>query len=94
MLHGAERAHDVALRRLDLDHLGAEIAEDLRRHRPQHHRCQIDDPNARQRTRHDFLISTFGSSFPRKRESRITVSSLALDPRFRGGDDGCSLTRS
>ena len=26
------------------------------------------------------------SSFPRKRESRATASSLALDPRFRGGD--------
>ena len=26
-------------------------------------------------------------SFPRKRESRATVPSLALDPRFRGGDN-------
>src|SRR5882724_1697714 len=25
-------------------------------------------------------------SFPRKRESRATATSLALDPRFRGGD--------
>jgi len=27
------------------------------------------------------------SSFPRKRESRAIATSLALDPRFRGGDN-------
>ncbi len=42
-------AHDVALGRLDLDHLGAEIAHDLRRQRPEHDRRQIDhlDPSER-----------------------------------------------
>src|SRR5437016_4829208 len=29
----------------------------------------------------------YPSSFPRKREPRAAASSLALDPRFRGGDD-------
>src|SRR6266478_4968310 len=32
------------------------------------------------------VLSSMGLSFPRKRESRATAASLALDPRFRGGD--------
>ena len=39
----AGKAHDVAPRRFDLDHLGAEIAQDLRRKRPQYHGRQVDD---------------------------------------------------
>ncbi len=34
-----------------------------------------------------FAMSQTHPSFPRKRESRATVPSLALDPRLRGGDD-------
>jgi len=41
-------AHDVTVRRLDLDHLGAEIAEDLRRKRPQYDGRQIEDLDAGQ----------------------------------------------
>jgi len=42
-------AHDVALRRFDLDHLGAEIAEDLRRQRSKDDRRQVEhlDPGER-----------------------------------------------
>src|SRR5882724_4325660 len=32
-------------------------------------------------------------SFPRKRESRATATSLALDPRFRGGDSPREMRR-
>ncbi len=46
---GTGIAHDVAIRRFDLDHLGTEITEDLRRQRSEHDRCQIDnlDPGER-----------------------------------------------
>ena len=47
-------AHDVAARRLDLDYLGAEIAEDLRRERPQYDRRQIEDLDAGERPRSCF----------------------------------------
>jgi len=46
--------HDVAARRLDLDHLGAEVAEDLRRQRPQHDRGQIEDLDSGERPRLGF----------------------------------------
>src|SRR6266852_9418848 len=36
--------------------------------------------------RRDDILERY-SSFPRKRESRATGTSLALDPRFRGGDE-------
>ena len=45
-------AHHLALGRLDLDHLGAQIGEDLRRHRPQHRDRQIDHADSRQRSGH------------------------------------------
>jgi hypothetical protein len=38
------------------DDLGAHVAENLRRHRPQYRRGQIDDANARKRTRHAVLL--------------------------------------
>jgi len=41
--------HDVAVGRLDLDHLSTEIAEDLRRQRPQYDGRQIEDLDAGQR---------------------------------------------
>ena len=39
----------VALRRLDLDHVGAEIAQDQRRDRPEQHRRHVDDAYAGER---------------------------------------------
>src|SRR5260370_29275176 len=36
--------------------------------------------------RRDDILERY-SSFPRKRESRATGTSLVLDPRFRGGDE-------
>src|SRR5208283_429328 len=53
--------HDVAFRRFDLDHLGAEIAEDLGRQRPENDRRQIEhlDPGERPRfssTHRDFRL--------------------------------------
>src|SRR5215472_760339 len=38
-------AHDVALRRFDLDHLGAEVTWDLRRQRSKDDRGQAGDPD-------------------------------------------------
>jgi hypothetical protein len=50
--HWADAAHHLAFGRLDLDDLRAEIAEDLRRHRPQDCDRQVDNPDPRQRPRH------------------------------------------
>ena len=46
-------AEGIAARGLDLDHLGPEIGEDLGRIGAEHHRRQIDDPDARE---HRLLI--------------------------------------
>ena len=48
---GTGIAHDIAFRRFDLDYLGAEIAEDLRRQRPEHDGRQVEhlDPGERPR---------------------------------------------
>ena len=43
----------VALGRLDLDHVSAEIAEDLRGERAEHDRGGIEDANTVERTGHD-----------------------------------------
>ena len=48
----ADHAHRIALRRLDLDHLGAHIREQLGRHRPEHEVAGVDDAHAGQRTCH------------------------------------------
>ena len=64
--------HDIASRRLDLDHLGAEVAQDLRRQRPQHNRRQIEDLDAGQRPRFRWghraasnMIIPIGRNLPR-----------------------------
>jgi len=51
---GTGIAHDVALRRLDLDHLGAEIAQDLGRQRPEDDRGQIEHLGPGERPRLGF----------------------------------------
>ena len=49
----AERAGMVApARRLDLDHVGALVAQDRGRPRPRQHRAQVDDPNTLIRSAH------------------------------------------
>jgi len=50
--HRAELTRGVALGRLDLDDLGAEIAELLRGPRPEHDGRAIHHPDAGQRSRH------------------------------------------
>ena len=45
----AVRSHQVAFQALDFDHVGAVVAQDLGRQRPQHHRGQVDHPDAGQR---------------------------------------------
>ena len=57
----ADAAHHLALGRLDLDDFGAEVAEDLGRHRPQYRDRQVDDANPRKRSRtcHISCIRTF-----------------------------------
>ena len=54
----AERAQQIAARRLDLDDLGAVVGEEQRRGRADHHRGQIDDANAGQRTAAHGMTST------------------------------------
>ena len=46
--HAAEAAGLVAGRRLDLDHLGAELRQDHAAGRTHHHVGHLDDPHARQ----------------------------------------------
>src|ERR1700710_50964 len=41
--------HLVALRRLDLDNVGTEIAKDFRRHRSEHCCCDVNDADPPQR---------------------------------------------
>jgi hypothetical protein len=51
---GARRPHlpcGIAARRLDLDHVGAGIAQDLRRQRAEHVDREIDHPHAGERPR-------------------------------------------
>jgi hypothetical protein len=45
-------ADDIAVGRLDLDHVGAEVAEDLRRERSHHHRGEVEDADAGERAGH------------------------------------------
>src|SRR5437870_419574 len=45
-------AHHVAAGRLDLDHVGAEVGEDLRRVRAHHHRGEVEHAHAVQRAAH------------------------------------------
>ncbi len=47
--HRAAGAHDVARGRLDLDHVGAVVAEDLGRERPHQHGRHVDDAHALER---------------------------------------------
>jgi len=47
--HRAAGAHDVARRRLDLDHVRAVVAEDLGRERPHQHGRHVDDAHALER---------------------------------------------
>src|SRR5262249_10861093 len=47
-----DRAHEVALaRQLDLDHVGAEIAEQRRRERRRDARAEVEDPQPHERPR-------------------------------------------
>src|SRR5262249_52447509 len=47
-------AHEVTVRRLDLDHLGTKVTQDLRRERPQYDRRQIKDFDTGERPRPGF----------------------------------------
>ena len=76
---GTGIAHDIAFRRFDLDYLGAEIAEDLRRQRPEHDGRQVEhlDPGERPRfglahhaTRN--MIASVAVSSPEERHSPRT----------------------
>ena len=51
----ARHAQQIALRRLDLDHVGAHVGQMLRGERPQQHGRQIDHAYALERSRH-FLV--------------------------------------
>jgi len=50
MPRGSGIAHDVAVRRFDLDDVGPEIGEDLRRQRPEDDRGQIENLDPRERS--------------------------------------------
>src|SRR5262249_50290842 len=49
MAHRTAGSHDVARGRLDLDHVGTVIAEDLGRERPHQYRRHVDDAHAVER---------------------------------------------
>ena len=55
-------ARGVALRRLDLDDVGAEIAQHLRGVGPEHHRGEIEHAHARERTGISWLAETLPRS--------------------------------
>ncbi|CFP65200.1 Uncharacterised protein [Bordetella pertussis] len=52
MAIGPYLARHVAVRRLDLDDVGAHVAEHLGRERPHQHRRQVDDSHAIERPFH------------------------------------------
>src|SRR6185503_169396 len=51
----------VAVGRLDLDHVGAEVGEDLRRVRPHHDRGEVEDADAGERPGHCYSGWRFAS---------------------------------
>ena len=57
MARGPEPARRVALRRLDLDHVGPHVAQHLRRPRPEHDRGDVEYPNSREWSRHGLTPS-------------------------------------
>ena len=70
--------HAVALGRLDLDHVGAVVAEDLGGHRPQHDGGQVEHSHTGQRTAAwDRLLA--------HRRSRFGASVVALVPHHACG---------
>jgi hypothetical protein len=49
--------HDVPFRPLDLDHVGAHVAQYLHCIRPHHYGREIDDPHASEHSSHTILAS-------------------------------------
>ena len=77
-----EHARGVAFGRLDLDHVGAEIAELLRRPRAQHDRGAVENSHSGQRTRHSHFLFAFCCILPVKR------------PCAKHGDKRCEIPRT
>src|SRR4029077_11549865 len=65
-------AHDVAARRLDLDYLGAEVAEDLRRERPKYHSGEVEYLDAGEGSRLGFTHRVTFRNLQSKRASNIS----------------------
>src|SRR5439155_21552334 len=65
-------AHDVAARRLDLDHLGTQVAEDLRRERPKYHGGEVEYLDAGEGSRLGFTHRVIFPNLQSKRASNIS----------------------
>ena len=59
-LHRADVAHVVALVRFDLDHVGAELGEDLRRERPHDDGREVEDLDTGERAGHGCVACCSG----------------------------------
>jgi hypothetical protein len=70
-------AHDVALRRFDLDHLGAEVAQNLRRQRAQYYGGQVENFDAGERSWFGpSLLSSYQAIRVGKRRTALLRSGL------------------
>ena len=95
----------IAFRRLDLDHVGAEIAQLLRGPRPEHDRGAVDDTKSSQRARHcrsfQIFFSGIGSHLnhprdgPKQGENRLRNSAQGsqFTPQLSGVDTRCRFER-
>jgi hypothetical protein len=55
--HGCDVTQNIPLGRFDLDDIRPEVGEDLGRERSHHHRGEVDDAYAGERTAHSVAIT-------------------------------------
>src|SRR5205823_2790364 len=79
-------AHDVAAGWLDLDHVRAEVAEDLRRIRPHHHSGEIEHAHAGERTHYSGSIPASLTSF-----AQCAISAWMNRPNCAGSSGATSV---
>ena len=72
-------AHDVAARRLDLDHLGTQVAEDLSRERPKYHGGEVEYLDAGEGSRLGFTHRVTFPNLQSKRASNISPAVSAAN---------------
>ena len=94
LLHGAELPGGVALGRLHLDHVGAEVAELLGRPRAEHDRRAVHDPNAAERSAHAVGLTPGRRCWSCRARPPVWPSRRSTAPRIRASRCSTGITRS